>query len=348
MDSHQELSALKAEIAGTQTRILQDYFRMSLEEGNGHSSWVTRYETILEDGVRGSHPSQYQGAKKAFDKKGVGTFDERDMDISIICTMFEHHRDDLELGKPGQTIYADVLRYMRCIRDDRNDLYAHDSFSDDGFAVLSAILVRLEHAMRFISAAKRDWSIDRTEGSAYFHRWNVGLREFEKRLSAKFAESESERELAEEIRTDIQRMLGSRDVQGSYFDLYKKYMNLHQDGEEGHVRPLLDFQRSAAKAGISNACIFMGDYYSGKLWPMRELAGQEADYSLAASYYLMARDDLQPDDKAQLASIMLNGLCEGYGADDGETLLAQCPRRWGSRVLHSYEMDGMTFYAYGT
>lgn len=334
--------ALEDRVLESQSRMLQDYFLMSIENGPYAHDWVSRYESVLKREAGGAHGTNYKGPKDTFESIGADNFTAFDLDVSIIQQLFVYHRRDLglETQKPKVRPFQ-VNSYMGCIHDDRNELYAHSSQSENTYDLFSYNAIRLNHLLRFNKAVRADPSLRESQRSAYYDKWNIAIRELSLDLQECFSSVEGEHDLQAEINADIRRMLSAKDRVAKYFDLYQRYLS-NRDNEQDPFRGFIEFQRAAARAGIDEACMMLGDYYFDGVEAMH----CPVDYSIAASYYRKVKKDLNPPQKINLASIYLNGLDEGHDEEEGKSLLDSCPDSYGAKKKMPYQREGKEFFGY--
>lgn len=334
--------ALEDQVLESQSRMLQEYFLMSVENGPHAQDWISRYESVLRHEVEGGREVNYRGPKDTFDSIGADNFTAYDLDVSVIQQLFVYHRRDLglETKKPKLRSFQ-VNSYMGCIHDDRNELYAHSSQSESTYDLFSYNAIRLNHLLRFNKAVRADPSLSERQRSAYYDKWNITIRELGLDLQGCFSSVEGEHDLQAEINANVRRMLSAKDRVAKYYELYQHYQS-YRDDERDSFRGLIEFQRAAARVGIDEACMMLGDYF----FVGNEAMNCPVDYSIAASYYRKVKKDLDPPRKINLASIYLNGLDEGHDEEEGKSLLDSCPGSYGAKKKIPYKREGMEFFGY--
>ena len=365
MDSALRLSALKDKVNEAQTRILQDYLGEMLKECYDGREWVDDYARYLYVWGSGKRRGEYAAANKKYKEVGRRSFDVTNMDISQIHRLFvdfltfdpedrETHDTDsfpLRLKRIGFALNC----YLQCIHDDRNP-YSHRSTRESDFLCLLQVGSMISHLHMFRKTAVKDRGLSKKGRLHFSDKWKILTLQLEQELEAEFEVIDEERTLRAEIQSELRRALNDGDATGEYYELLSKYHSIgrakqRQGTPNALMKTLLLFYKEASDFGFDLASIELGDIYFGDYG--NEFWNQ--DYDIAATYYLRAKKTIDLEHRIRLASMLINGLCEGHDEAEGNKLLQECPPLatgvFGGDSHREYEratttVAGMTFYCY--
>lgn len=345
MAPHVSYTVDKDCVEALRDHIVQDYFRLLLSKGHHNREWVAPYRELLEKNRTGNRRVSYEAPYEKLLKIGESDFSVSDMDVSIIRNIlsYDENRDRLHLPRPSFPVRA----YLMTIVEDRNVIKAHSSSNEQRFDLLLGSLVMLEHLHRFVVAVSKDEdTLTADQRESYRAMWDAQALELMNDVRTQFEAHEIDRAMDKVIEEDVSWAMTQQDPQSAFEKLDEEYCSRWR-GSIDSLYVLLRFRRAASDAGSYWTSLFLGDTYFGG----DELLSIERDHQLAGIYYIRAMRKvpqnrmIPPDAKLKLASILINGLCEGYSSESGRGILAAVEEELPSTLrIASYDVSGFTFY----
>ena len=339
------------EIQGYQKRVLQGFLEILAPPSS------SPYDAYARDLAKGGRGAQ-EGVSRSASRVGEDSFGPSSMDVPAIVSLLVDRSQDGWRGSLGiPSVTAKVRQELHNIRNDRNDLVAHQGTRTD-LSSLWASFVLAEHVMRFLIAVSKEPPQVQSADvlTDYVDRWLATIRRFVDGLEEELLDYEEsklpERKAQDMLDTVLLRQGDERDAEYT-----RVWLELHKGGNRkddyGHdipkkqraaaERTLALFDIKAADAGVARAVENVRDaaLYGSEPW------FRPGDYASRASALLrLSRaDSLTPQEKIWLAGAYKCGFVPTHSAEEGDRLLEECKAQLGEgESIEEYESDGHTFY----
>ena len=335
----------KDNVEALRDHVVQDYLRLLLSRNYRDREWVVPYRELLKKNKSGDRKVSYEAPYDKLVKVGEANFTVSNMDVNIIHNLLSHegNRNALMLSKPGFPVNA----YLKAIVDDRNVIRAHSSSDEQQFDLLLGSLIILEHLHRFVIAVSKDKeTLTNDQRESFLAMWDAPTLELVKDVRIQFEDREFDQAMDKVIEEDVKWAMSHQNPQHAFERLDEEYASRWRNSAEAFFT-VFRLRKAASNAGSYCASSMLADtYFKGDT-----LLSIEPDYNLAGIYYVRAMRKTPKDrrfsleSKLNLASILINGLCDGYSCESGAKLLASVEEELPQNLqIEQYERDGYKFY----